>query len=134
MGFNTEAGSSRSPNHAAAVESVSIPPASTSSRLRILLAEDNTTNQLVVALKLLERLGYRAEVVADGAEVITALSQGDFDLVLMDCQMPHLDGFEATAQIRKGASSVRNPRIPIIALTANALAEDAPNLPRQRYE
>ncbi len=68
-------------------------------RVRILLAEDNSTNQMV-ALGILEKLGYRADIVADGKEAIDALQKLSYDLVLMDCEMPELDGFEATRIIR----------------------------------
>jgi len=93
-------------------------------RVRILLAEDNIVNQKV-ALRILDRkLGYRADAVADGNEVIEALTRLDYDLVLMDCQMPKMDGFEATRVIRDAGSSVRNHAIPIIAITANAMKGD----------
>jgi CheY-like chemotaxis protein len=85
---------------------------------RILLAEDNATNQ-IVGLKILRKLGYRADAVADGMEVIKALETLPYDLVLMDCQMPEVDGYEATRQIRKMKMG-----IPIIALTANAMKGD----------
>ncbi len=91
--------------------------------LRILLAEDNHINQ-TITLKLLEMLGYSADAVFDGEEVIEAWQTQQYDLILMDCEMPRLDGYEATRRIR-GAQSV-NPdsRIPIIALTAHALEGD----------
>jgi len=92
-------------------------------RLRILLAEDNSTNQMV-CLEILEKLGYRADAVADGKEAIDALRRLPYDLVLMDCQMPEVDGFEATRRIRSGQSQVLNPGIPIIAVTANAMKGD----------
>ncbi len=91
--------------------------------LRILLAEDNMTNQLV-ALKLLEKLGYRADAVANGHEIIDALKNVPYDLVLMDCQMPEMDGFEATRMIRNQATGVLNPNIPIVAMTAYAMRDD----------
>ena len=91
--------------------------------VRILLAEDNVINQKV-ALSLLGKLGYTADIAANGLEVIKALELADYDLVLMDCQMPEMDGFEATIRIRDEASSVRNHRVPIVAMTANAMKED----------
>ena len=90
---------------------------------RILLAEDNPVNQ-AVALAMLQKLGYRADVVANGQEVIEALSRINHDLVLMDCQMPELDGFEATVLIRNSSTPVLNHGVPVIAMTANAMAGD----------
>ena len=92
--------------------------------VRILLAEDNATNQLV-ALKMLEKMGYRADAVADGTEAISSLRTIAYDLVLMDCQMPEMDGYEATRAIRNGKSRTLNPQVPIIALTANAMKGDS---------
>jgi signal transduction histidine kinase/CheY-like chemotaxis protein len=93
-------------------------------RIRILLAEDNIINQKV-ALRILEaKLGYRADAVANGSEAIESLSRQDYDLVLMDCQMPEMDGYEATRSIRDPNSSVRNHNIPIVAMTANAMKGD----------
>ena len=90
---------------------------------RILVAEDNQTNQ-AVALAILQRLGYRADAVANGQEAIAALQQIPYDLVLMDCQMPELDGYEASRRIRQPGSGVRSPNLPIIAMTANAMQGD----------
>ena len=86
---------------------------------RALLAEDNQVNQRV-ALGMLERLGVRADAVANGAEVLAALDLMHYDLVLMDIQMPEMDGFEATAVIRERERG-RDRRIPIVALTAHVM-------------
>jgi CheY-like chemotaxis protein/HPt (histidine-containing phosphotransfer) domain-containing protein len=91
--------------------------------IRILLAEDNTTNQQV-ALGILEKLGLRADAVANGAEAVHALKTLPYDLVLMDVQMPEMDGLEATRQIRDPGSPVLNHQIPIIAMTAHAMQGD----------
>jgi len=92
-------------------------------RLRILVADDNVANQ-TVAHAILERLGHRADSVANGSEAVETLRAIPYDLVLMDCQMPEMDGYEATRAIRDPASKVLRPDIPIIALTANASAEN----------
>ena len=94
-------------------------------RSRILVVEDNATNQ-DVALGTLRHLGYRnVALAADGQQAIEALAQSDFDLVLMDCQLPVLDGYEATRRIRRPDTPVRQHEIPIVAVTANALDGDA---------
>ncbi len=90
---------------------------------RILVAEDNITNQLV-ALGILKKLGLRADAVASGAEAVKALETLPYDLVLMDVQMPELDGLEATRRIRDSQSPLPNHHLPIIAMTANAMQGD----------
>lgn len=92
-------------------------------RLRILVAEDNTTNR-IVAIKMLQKLGHAADAVGNGREAVESLRRIPYDLVIMDCQMPVMDGFTATRAIRDPGSGVRNPRIPIIALTAHAMKGD----------
>jgi len=92
-------------------------------KIRILVAEDNVVNQKV-ALRMLDRLGYRADAVANGREAIEALEAIPYDLVLMDVQMPEMDGFEATRLIRDPKSRSRNPDLPIIAMTAHSMKGD----------
>ena len=104
------------------------PPASTAPRsLRVLIAEDNVVNQKV-AMRQLRKLGYQADAVANGMEVLAALEHISYDVILMDCQMPELDGYEATQRIRSreraqppapGSQPVR-----VIAMTANAMDGD----------
>ncbi len=86
--------------------------------MRLLVVEDNKVNQ-AVALGLLETLGYRADVVSDGREALSALGRKDYDLVLMDCQLPGMDGYQTSGLIRQCETPVRNHDIPIIATTAN---------------
>ncbi|HEY3838471.1 MAG TPA: response regulator, partial [Bryobacteraceae bacterium] len=118
LGYGPAPGETR---HASAV-----PPrrANLRDQYRILLVEDNETNQ-EVAIAILETLGYRAiEVAANGRKALEALASKPFDLVLMDCQMPEMDGYEATRLIRRPSTPVPNHDIPIIAMTAHGLAGD----------
>ena len=102
------------------------PPQNNHAALRILLAEDNVTNQKV-ATKLLQKLGYRADIAGNGVEVLDALKRQPYDVVLMDVQMPQMDGLEASRRICQeyGDGSDERPRKPwIIAMTANAMRGD----------
>ncbi len=92
-------------------------------RLRILLAEDNVVNQKV-ALGLLRRMGQTADVVENGELALQALREKPYDLLLLDCQMPVLDGFETVRSLRLPASGGLDPRIPVVAMTANAMKGD----------
>jgi CheY-like chemotaxis protein/anti-sigma regulatory factor (Ser/Thr protein kinase) len=89
-------------------------------RLRILLVEDNEVNQLI-ASRLLERMGHDVDIVSDGRQAVTAVERDDFDLVLMDCQMPNMDGYAATRAIR---GLRRGGALPIVAMTASVMAEE----------
>ena len=93
------------------------------SPLRILLAEDHETNQFLVT-ELLEEHGYEVDIVADGRAAFEARMMSDYDAILMDCQMPSMDGLEATVEIRRWEESEGLTRIPILALTASALPGD----------
>ncbi|MFP4563255.1 MAG: response regulator [Spirochaetia bacterium] len=90
---------------------------------RILVVEDNISNQMV-ALGILRKLGVYGDAVSDGKEALKALETFPYDLVLMDVQMPEMDGLEATRRIRSRRSAVRNPYIPIVAMTGHAMRED----------
>jgi CheY-like chemotaxis protein len=85
---------------------------------RILLAEDNQVNQMV-AVKMLERLGASVSTCDDGVKTLDALGKGSFDLVLLDCQMPEMDGYQVAREIRR-----RGLEIPVVAMTANAMEGD----------
>jgi CheY-like chemotaxis protein len=89
--------------------------------LRILVAEDNPVNQKV-AVRLLERMGYRADVASNGLETLEAVRRQPYDLILMDVEMPEMDGLEATRCIVSDVPRGRRPRI--VAVTANAFKED----------
>jgi CheY-like chemotaxis protein len=88
---------------------------------RILMVEDNPVNQRVAQMQL-AKLGYAADIVAGGEEALQSLSEHTYDLIFMDCQMPGMDGFEATAEVRKREGGEH--RVPIVAMTANALEGD----------
>ena len=92
-------------------------------RARILVAEDNPVNQKV-ALRMLQKLGYAADAVANGKEAVKSLEMIPYDLVFMDVQMPEMNGFEATATIRDPNSRVLNHSVPVVAMTAHAMKGD----------
>jgi signal transduction histidine kinase/DNA-binding response OmpR family regulator len=89
--------------------------------VKVLLAEDNIVNQKV-AMKMLSTIGCQVDVVANGIEAAAAVKEGDYDIVFMDCQMPELDGYGATREIRSGEAG--RMRIPVVAMTANAMQGD----------
>src|SRR5215471_19704696 len=106
-------------NEASDTSSSGSPP----QRVRILVAEDSPLNQQI-ALKQLEKLGYQADAVSDGAQVLAALSSTPYDIILMDCQMPEMSGYEATWQVRNWEkehpeNSTGRAPVQIIAMTAN---------------
>jgi CheY-like chemotaxis protein len=99
-------------------------PKGAMSSARILIAEDNPVNRKI-ALKQLEKLGYEADAVDDGREVLKRLETGRYDLILMDCQMPELDGYQTAREIRRREGAGRGARaVRIVAMTANALEGD----------
>ena len=87
----------------------------------LLIAEDNPNNQKLAVMQV-RKLGYQAEAVADGHEALAAMETGRYALVLMDCQMPRMDGFSATVAIRQ--RELPGQHVPIIAMTANAMEGD----------
>jgi len=88
--------------------------------VRVLVAEDNAVNQLLVR-RMFEKLGIRIDLAANGREAVQMATELDYDIIFMDCSMPELDGYEATAMLRNQS---RGRRVPIIAITANAMSED----------
>jgi CheY-like chemotaxis protein len=107
--------------HLESVAGEAHPITPSATRISLLLAEDNPVNRKVAVL-LLERLGYRVDVATNGRETLERLAGADYRAILVDCQMPELDGYEATAVIRSQERG--GARIPIIAMTANAVAGD----------
>ena len=101
-----------------------VPPVHAGRDARILVVEDNIAN-IKVAVRMIERLGYRADMAGNGLEAVSALGKLDYDAVLMDCQMPDMDGYEATRQIRRREQGNKERRhTPIIAMTASAMSGD----------
>ncbi len=115
----------RKPEAATLTEISTTPPSTSRGNpvARILVVEDNPTNQQV-ALAILTKLGHQADAVGNGVEALDALRSADYDIVLMDCEMPDMDGCETARRIRCPSCGMRNPAIPIIALTAHALVGD----------
>ena len=91
--------------------------------MELMLVEDNAINQ-ALAKALLQRMGHAVTAVANGKEALDVLAERCFDAVFMDCQMPVMDGFEATRQLREGRHGVLQPDIAVIAMTANAMVGD----------
>ena len=101
-----------------------VPPVHAGRDARILVVEDNIAN-IKVAVRMIERLGYRADMAGNGLEAVSALGKLDYDAVLMDCQMPEMDGYEATRQIRRHEQGNKERlHTPIIAMTASAMSGD----------
>ena len=110
-----------SPVVALATEAVFVPRQPSGAGGLVLVVDDNTTNQKI-AVRMLETLGHRADVAASGIEAVDACGHVPYDLVLMDCQMPLMDGYTATRQIRAAETAAR--RTPVVAMTASAMASD----------
>jgi CheY-like chemotaxis protein len=122
--FTVRAALSLAPDIAAPEPRVRIDDAGDPARtpaMRVLLAEDNPVNEKVAG-RTLERLGYQVGIARNGAEAVAAWATGGYDLILMDCQMPVLDGYEATREIRRREAAASH--IPIVALTAHAMKDD----------
>ncbi len=89
----------------------------------VLVAEDNPVNQMLAA-RMLDKCGFRSEVVTDGNEALAALAEREYAAILMDCQMPGIDGYEATREIRRRENGDGGGHMPIVAVTAHSLAGD----------
>lgn len=90
------------------------------SKLKVLLVDDDIMNRRIV-VNMVDRMGHIADAVESGKEALSRLVEEHYDLVLMDCQMPELNGFETTALIRCPSSNIMNPGVPIVALTADTM-------------
>src|SRR5687768_12443358 len=90
---------------------------------RVLVVDDERLSRFLTQ-SILEKLGFRVEVCDDGRGAVKGEATGDFDAIFMDCQMPHMDGFQATAAIRRQQVATRSPRTPIIGLSARAMKGD----------
>jgi signal transduction histidine kinase/CheY-like chemotaxis protein len=113
-----------SPNQEIITSVVRSEETSNPGNMRILLAEDNAVNRMV-AIKMLEKLKVKVEIAINGIEAVKSWQAGNFDLIFMDCQMPGMDGYEASRTIRNQEKNQNGfPRIPIVALTAHAMEED----------
>jgi CheY-like chemotaxis protein len=110
----------------AVAQSAEIPSPAPLPSARILVVEDDTASQLVVQA-ILRKLGYEVEIADDGGKALERLQRTRYDLVLMDCEMPGMDGYETARRIRQKETGVLNPQIPIIAVTAHALQGDREN-------
>jgi CheY-like chemotaxis protein len=116
--WSTDTAATNAPRPAPAPP-IRIPPGP---RGLLLIVEDNLINQKLT-LRMVEKLGHRADLAANGVEALAALDRTHYDLVLMDCQMPDMDGYEATKLLRRREAGT-GIRVPIVALTANALTEE----------
>ena len=94
-----------------------------SATVQVLLVEDNPVNQMMTRSQL-RKIGCACDVVANGIEALAALDKARYDLVLMDCMMPEMDGYEATRRIRAQERDAKSGRLPIVALTASALESE----------